>query len=101
MGVDGCGAAVGNLAPATMLAMERAFHEGDHDRARELQDLITPLGGMVTKRWGVGGLKLAMDLAGRQGGEVRMPLSRPNDENAKNVLLAALAKLADLENAYL
>jgi 4-hydroxy-2-oxoglutarate aldolase len=101
MGVDGCGAAVGNLAPATMIAMERAFKEGDHARARELQDLITPLGGMVTKRWGVGGLKLAMDLAGRCGGEVRMPLSRPGDENAKNILLAALAKLAKLENAYL
>lgn len=101
MGVDGCGAAVGNLAPATMIAMERSFKEGNHARARELQDLITPLGGMVTKRWGVGGLKLAMDLAGRCGGDVRMPLSRPGDENAKNILLAALANLADLESAYL
>lgn len=101
MGVDGCGAAVGNLAPATMVALEQAFQKGDHTRAMELQDLIAPLGAMVTKRWGVGGLKLAMDLAGRRGGEVRMPLTRPGDEKTKDILRAELAKLADLENDYL
>lgn len=101
MGVDGCGAAVGNLAPATMVAMERAVKQGDHARALELQDLITPLGGMVTKRWGVGGLKLAMDLAGRCGGEVRLPLSKPSDEKTKELLLAQLAKLAAMEKDYL
>ncbi len=101
VGVDGCGAAVGNLAPATMLGLEQAFKKGDHSLAMELQDLIAPLGAMVSKRWGVGGLKLAMDLAGRRGGEVRMPLNKPDDDKTKELLLAELAKLAKLENDYL
>lgn len=101
VGVDGCGAAVGNLAPASMVAMEQAYKEGNHLRALELQDLLTPLSGMVTKRWGVGGLKLAMDLAGRCGGEVRMPLIKPSDDESNDILLVELAKLARMEEVYL
>jgi dihydrodipicolinate synthase/N-acetylneuraminate lyase len=101
VGVDGCGAAVGNLAPATMVALERAVKQGDHARALELQDLIAPLGAMVSKRWGVGGLKLAMDLAGRRGGEVRLPLSKPSDAQTKEILRAELAKLSAMEKEYL
>ena len=34
----------------------------------------------VTVRFGIGGLKYALDLAGYKGGPVRAPLREPNEE---------------------
>ena len=69
--------AVANCAPRPTAAVYRAFRDGDHARARRLQAALTPLAGAVTATWGVAGLKVAMDLAGRRGGEPRAPLAPP------------------------
>ncbi len=66
--------AVANCAPRPVAALYRAFAAGDHDRARRLQEALTPLAVAVTSTYGVAGLKVAMDLAGRRGGAVRSPL---------------------------
>jgi 4-hydroxy-2-oxoglutarate aldolase len=66
--------AVACCAPRPCAALFRAFEQGDHVRARRLQQALTPLAVAVTGSYGVAGLKLAMDLAGRRGGEVRAPL---------------------------
>jgi 4-hydroxy-2-oxoglutarate aldolase len=66
--------AVANCAPRPVGELYRAFLAGDHARARRLQQALTPLASAVTTTWGVAGLKLAMDLAGLKGGEVRQPL---------------------------
>src|ERR1043165_1858142 len=58
--------------------------------ARKLQDKLTPLAPAVTTRYGIGGLKAALDLAGYRGGEVRAPLPAPN-ENARAEIAALLA----------
>ncbi len=42
------------------------------------QEKLTPLAMAVTKRYGIGGLKAAMDMIGFAGGAVRAPLSAPN-----------------------
>jgi 4-hydroxy-2-oxoglutarate aldolase len=57
---------------------------------RKLQDKLTPLATAVTTRYGIGGLKAALDLAGYRGGEVRAPLPAPN-ENARAEIAALLA----------
>lgn len=66
--------AVSCCAPALAVALYRAFAEGDHVRARRLQDVVTPLGLAITATYGVAGLKAAIDLAGLHGGHVRAPL---------------------------
>ena len=74
--------AVANCAPRPVVALYRAFVAGDHPRARRLQESLTPLALAVTTSWGVAGLKVAMDLAGLRGGEVRAPLL-PAPEGAR------------------
>jgi 4-hydroxy-2-oxoglutarate aldolase len=66
--------AVACCAPRPTAALYRAYAEGDHARARRLQEAITPLAAAVTAVHGVAGLKAAMDLAGFRGGPVRSPL---------------------------
>jgi 4-hydroxy-2-oxoglutarate aldolase len=66
--------AVACCAPRPAAALYRACVEGDHVRARRLQEAVTPLVVAVTVTYGVAGLKAAMDLAGFHGGPVRAPL---------------------------
>jgi 4-hydroxy-2-oxoglutarate aldolase len=71
--------AVGCVVPQLCLQIYRAVQAGDVDRAKLLQDRLTPLARAVTKTYGIGGLKTAMEMAGFTGGAVRQPLQRPNE----------------------
>jgi len=68
--------AVGCVVPELCLEIYRAVQAGQDDRADELQDRLTPLARAVTKTYGIGGLKAAMDIVGYAGGAVRAPLRR-------------------------
>jgi dihydrodipicolinate synthase/N-acetylneuraminate lyase len=72
--------AVGCCAPEICLEIYRAVQAGEVDRATELQEKLTPLARAVTKTYGIGGLKTAMEMAGHVGGAVRAPLRRPSEE---------------------
>ncbi len=72
--------AVGCCAPEICLEIFRALLANENDRARELQNRLTPLARAVTKTFGIGGLKAAMEMAGYVGGAVRAPLVRPKEE---------------------
>src|SRR2546429_3005345 len=74
--------AVGCASPELCIEIYRAVHAGEIDRASTLQEKLTPLARAVTKAYGIGGLKTAMDLAGYVGGGVRAPLQLP-DETAR------------------
>jgi 4-hydroxy-2-oxoglutarate aldolase len=74
VGAAGGVLAVANCAPRPAVALFNAFLAGEHERARRLQEALTPLAIAVTSTWGVAGLKAAMDLAGFRGGPVRAPL---------------------------
>jgi 4-hydroxy-2-oxoglutarate aldolase len=74
VGAAGGVLAVANCAPRLAVALFDAFAAGDHERARRLQEALTPLALAVTSTWGVAGVKAAMDLAGLRGGAVRAPL---------------------------
>jgi len=71
--------AVGCTAPGLCIEIYRAVQAGNIDRAKTLQNKLTPLARAVTKTYGIGGLKTAMELAGLVGGAVRAPLQRPNE----------------------
>jgi dihydrodipicolinate synthase/N-acetylneuraminate lyase len=52
-----------------------------------LQEKLTPLARAVTKTYGIGGLKTAMEMAGLVGGAVRAPLQRPDEAGVAEIAL--------------
>lgn len=72
--------AVGCCAPEICLEIFRAFQAKENERATRLQDRLTPLARAVTKTYGIGGLKTAMEMVGYVGGTVRAPLRRPSSQ---------------------
>lgn len=77
-----CGAilAVGCVAAELCLEIFRAAKSGEHERSERLQSALTPLASAVTTRFGIGGLKAALDMIGYAGGQVRAPLRMADDE---------------------
>ena len=71
--------AVGCVVPELCLEIYRAVQAGETDRASALQEKLTPLAHAVTKTYGIGGLKAAMEMVGYVGGPVRAPLRRPSE----------------------
>jgi len=55
------------------------------DRASALQAALTPLARAVTKTYGIGGLKAAMEMLGFVGGAVRAPLQRPSEADSNEI----------------
>lgn len=79
--------AVGCVVPEICVEILRAFNAGEEEHAELLQSKLTPLAGAVTTRFGLGGLKAALELAGYHGGNVRAPL-QPPDETARREIAA-------------
>lgn len=87
--------AVGCVVPELCLEIYHAVQAGEIDRATALQEKLTPLARAVTRTYGIGGLKAAMDVAGYIGGRVRQPLQSPNrDARAEIEELMSGASLA-------
>lgn len=72
--------AVGDVSPELCLAIYRRVQAGEIEHAKALQDKLTPLARAVTKTYGIGGLKAALEMAGFVGGAVRAPLKPPSEE---------------------
>jgi 4-hydroxy-2-oxoglutarate aldolase len=72
--------AVGCVVPELCLEIYRAVKAGENDRATSLQEKLTPLARAVTRTYGIGGLKAAMEMAGYIGGGVRAPLQLATEE---------------------
>ena len=89
VGADGAILAVGCVAPQLCLEIFRAVKNGKDERAQLLQKTLTPLAHAVTTRYGIGGLKAALDFIGYFGGPVRAPLPSP-DEAARREIFGLL-----------
>jgi len=74
--------AVGCVVPEVCVEIFRLFAAEEVERAEQLQMELTPLASAVTTKYGIGGLKAALDFAGYRGGAVRAPLRSP-DESAR------------------
>jgi 4-hydroxy-2-oxoglutarate aldolase len=72
--------AVANVVPQECVQIQNLFKKGKMDEARALQNELTPLAKAVTTKYGIGGLKITMDLSGYFGGNPRSPLKRPSKE---------------------
>ncbi len=83
--------AVANAVPQECVRIQNLFNKGKISEARTLQGRLTPLAKAVTTKYGIGGLKAAMDLAGYFGGDPRSPLKRPDkkvEEELRQLLLS-------------
>jgi 4-hydroxy-2-oxoglutarate aldolase len=87
-GATGAILAVGCAVPEICVEIFSAFNTGEEEHATLLQAKLTPLATAVTTRFGIGGLKAALDLAGYHGGSVRSPLRAPDE--AARIEIAAL-----------
>lgn len=74
VGAVGAVAALANIAAGSLDEMMRAHRAGDVAQARSIQARLVEANAAVTTRFGVPGLKAAMDLVGRYGGPPRRPL---------------------------
>lgn len=77
--------ALANIAPQAGLEIARLFEAGALDEAADLQRRMIPVNNAVTGRFGIAGLKAAMDMLGYYGGPVRSPLLDVT-ENERQVL---------------
>jgi 4-hydroxy-2-oxoglutarate aldolase len=74
LGASGVIGALANIAAPALAELMRRFETGDILGAREIQLRLLEVNSAVTSRFGVAGLKAAMDILGYYGGPVRAPL---------------------------
>ena len=67
--------ALANIAPIECIKIQELFDASKHDEASKLQARLIPVNSAVTSKYGVPGLKAAMDMLGYFGGEPRSPLA--------------------------
>ncbi|HMK08507.1 MAG TPA: dihydrodipicolinate synthase family protein [Anaerolineales bacterium] len=91
VGAVGVVAALANIAAAELADLYRRFRAGDAEGARALQGRLMAANAAVTSRFGVPGLKCAMDLTGRYGGPPRPPL-QPLGEAERESVRASLER---------
>jgi 4-hydroxy-2-oxoglutarate aldolase len=92
VGAVGAIVAAACVIPELCVQLYELAREQKHAEALALQRRITPLAKAVTTRFGVAGLKAAMDLIGYVGGQPRRPLS-PAGPAVVDTLRAQLAAL--------
>ncbi|MDI3476368.1 MAG: 4-hydroxy-tetrahydrodipicolinate synthase [Thermococcaceae archaeon] len=82
LGAHGAVVAVANVAPELCAELWKAFKEGDHRKARELQLRVNLINEVVVKKYNqISAIKAAMEMRGLEVGRPRRP-SLPLDEKA-------------------
>lgn len=74
VGASGGIVALGNVAPRECAELRDLFEAGRHDEARQLQYRLLEPNAAVTTRYGIAGLKYAMELVGLETSDPRPPL---------------------------
>jgi 4-hydroxy-2-oxoglutarate aldolase len=92
LGAIGGVLALATIAPRQCGDILRDFTFGKHEEARDLQLRMIAPNGAVTARFGVPGLKAAMDMIGMYGGPPRsplLPLTEVQRETLRSILVEA------------
>lgn len=79
--------ALANIAPNECIQIQKLIEKGSLKEALDIQNRMIPVNKAVTAKYGVPGLKYAMDLLGYFGGEPRAPLSNLNDTSKEDLKL--------------
>ena len=83
--------ALANVAPQESVDILSLYESGQWDEAADLQRRMLPVNAAVTARFGIPGLKVALDMLGYYGGPVRSPLMNLAEEH-RQTLHAILAE---------
>ena len=78
--------AVANVVPNFCAEIQENFEKGDLEKARKMQLALLPLNAAVTSRFGIGGMKAAMDMVGFKGGLPRLPILPAGEETRKEII---------------
>lgn len=85
MGASGAILAYANAAPYSAIAIWEAFRTREEEAARDWQNRISRPATLIGAKYGIPGLKHAMDLNGYYGGPPRLPLSVPTPAAKKEI----------------
>jgi 4-hydroxy-2-oxoglutarate aldolase len=96
LGATGAVLAVADAAPAQCAAIYNLHRQGRLEEALGMQRGLMAIERVTVDRWGVAGLKHALDLLGWAGGEPRPPLP-PLDDAARSAMAAALREMGMLK----
>ena len=98
LGAAGGILALGNVAPDQCASIMRSWQDGNHDAARSMQLRMIAPNAAVTAKYGIAGLKAALDLVGLSGGDPRPPLlpltSAERDDVERTMRDAGIGRLA-------
>lgn len=96
IGARGAILALGSGLPDKCVELYELFRQGQHEKARELQEVILRASKLVVSELGIAGVKYTMDQRGFRGGLPRLPLLPLKDEQKKrvNALLETLEPAA-------
>lgn len=92
VGAVGAVLAFANAAPCATITIWEAFRTRDYAAALDWQNRIGEAAVLVTSKYGIPGLKYAMDLNGYYGGPPRLPLE-PASPAARNEIEEAFREL--------
>ena len=85
MGASGAILAYANAAPYSVIAIWEAYRTREEAAGLDWQNRIGRPAALVTTKYGIPGLKSAMDLNGYYGGPPRLPLVVPTPEAKKEI----------------
>jgi 4-hydroxy-2-oxoglutarate aldolase len=85
MGASGAILAYANAAPYSVIAIWEAWRTREEAAGLDWQNRIGRASALVTTKYGIPGLKYAMDLNGYYGGPPRLPLVVPTPEAKKEI----------------
>lgn len=89
LGATGGTLALANIFPNECARVQKLFEAGKLQEARDLQMNLIDSNNAVTARWGIPGLKAAMEMIGLYGGDPRpplLPLKEADREELRKVL---------------
>ncbi len=89
LGATGGTLALANIFPNECARLQTLFEAGKRKEARDLQMVLIDSNNAVTARWGIAGLKAAMEMIGLYGGNPRpplMPLAEGSREELRKIL---------------
>jgi len=85
LGVPGGVISLANALSEPCCELYRLFRQGKYDEAKTLHFKISRLNQAVSGKWGVAGVKAAMDLMGFKAGHPRHPLRAVTNEAAEKI----------------
>ena len=92
IGARGAILALADALPEKFAELYRLHKDGHLEQAREVQKVLLPASNLIVSRFGIAGVKCAMDYRGYRGGDPRLPL-QPLSAEHKLKITAFLATL--------